>query len=309
MRTSDLLQTVELGREPTDNESRPVRRPGALWRSLRLAQIRTLASLLSHIEKRPRGQALVRRVRQSGLSPLMNLMLGFRGSFASLAEAERVAHHFIPSAHEHPDEIGFGLALAESTRESDYPVLFQLAPVAADLRRVFDLGGSIGNLFYTYDRQLQFSPELEWTVCDLPRQRAAGLAYADDKGETRLRFTDRPDEGDGADLFIVSGALHYFEEPLYPLLSRYMKLPRLVVVNRSPFSRGAALYTVQDARSHLVACKLHGRREFLKGMEALGYRLKAAWPVYELQAWAPLYPENCDRHYWGFYFTLESITP
>lgn len=249
---------------------------------------------------------MVRRLRQAGLTPLMNRMLGFRGSFASLAEAELVAHRFIPSAHEHPAEIGFGLALAESTRESDYPVLFHLAPVAAELRRVFDLGGSIGNLLYTYDRQLHFSPDLVWTVCDLPRQRAAGLAYARDKSETRLRFTDSPEEGDGADLFIVSGALHYFDEPLYPLLSRYRSLPRHVVVNRSPFSRGAALYTVQDARSHLVACKLHGRRDFLEGMEALGYRLKAAWPVYELQAWAPLHPENCDRHYQGFYFTRDS---
>src|SRR5690348_6991118 len=137
MRSSNLLRAAELERDPTDKETRPARRPGAAWRSLRLAQIRALASLLSHIEKRPRGQTTVRRLRQTGFSPLMNRMLGFRGSFASLAEAERVAHRFIPSAHEHPDEIGFGLALAESTRESDYPVLFHLAPVAVDLRRVF----------------------------------------------------------------------------------------------------------------------------------------------------------------------------
>ena len=276
------------------------------WQSLRLVQIRALASWLSHLERRPGGQALVVRLRQMGLSPLLNGLLGFRGSFGSLAEAAKAAHRFIPFAHDHPDETMLSLALAEVTRESDYPVLFQLAPIAPRLRRVFDLGGATGNLFYSYDRHLQFSEELVWTVCDLQPQRDAGLAFARERSERRIRFTDKLEEGDGVDLFLVSGALHYFEEPLYPLLSRFRRRPRHVIVNRSPFSRGAALYTVQDARTHLVACKLHGRSQFIQGMRDLGYELRETWPVFELQAWVPLFPEYCDRHYWGFHFALSA---
>jgi len=247
---------------------------------------------------------MVRRLRQMGLSPLLNALLGFRGNFGSLAAAAKVAHRFLPFDHDHPDETRLSLALAEHTRESDYPVLYQLAPVAPSLRRVFDLGGSTGNLFYSYDRHLHFSPELAWTVCDLQTQRDAGLDFARERGEKRIRFTDKVEDGDGADLFLVSGALHYFEEPLHPLLRRYRHRPPHVIVNRSPFSRGPALYTVQDARTHLVACKLHGRREFIEGMQELGYQLQATWPVFELNAWAPLFPEYCDRHYWGFHFSL-----
>jgi len=262
------------------------------------------ASWLSHVERRPGGQAMVRRLRQMGLSPLLNALLGFRGSFASLAEAAKVARRFLPFDHDHPDETRLSLALAELTRESDYPVLYQLAPVARRLSRVFDLGGATGNLFYSYDRHLHFSPELVWTVCDLQPQRDAGLAFARERGEKRIRFTDKLEDGEGADLFLVSGALHYFEEPLHPLLRRFRHRPAHVIVNRSPFSRGPALYTVQDARTHLVACELHGRSEFIQGMQELGYQLQAAWPVFELHAWVPLFPEYCDRHYWGFHFSL-----
>jgi putative methyltransferase (TIGR04325 family) len=277
-------------------------------RSLRLAQIRALACLLSHMGKRPRGQAILQRLSRTGLSPLMNALLGFRGSFESLDDAERIARRFIPSAHDHPDEIGFSVALAEGMRESDYPVLFLLVSIAPSLRRVFDLGGSIGNLLYSYDRHLHFSPEITWTVYDLPRQCAAGQAFARERGEKRIRFATDVKEGDGADLFIVSGALHYFEEPLYPLLSQFKQRPRHVIVNRSPFSRGPAICTVQDARTHLVACKLHGRDDFVHGMQELGYQLRATWPVFELEAWVPLQPKHCDRHYWGFYFVSSMAT-
>ncbi len=114
-----------------------------------------------------------------------------------------MARRFIPFAHDHPAATTLSLALAEVTRESDYPVLFLLAPVAPRLRSVFDLGGATGNLFYSYDRHLKFSEELVWTVCDLQPQRDAGLAKAREKGEQRIRFTGKLEDGDGADLFIV----------------------------------------------------------------------------------------------------------
>src|SRR5262249_20168914 len=106
----------------------------------------------------------------------------------------------------------------------------------------------------------------------------------------------------GADLLLVSGALHYFEELLYPMLRRLESLPSRVIVNRTPFSRGQALITVQDSRDFLVACKLHNRADFIDGMKDLGYIWHVSWPVFELKPWFPLSPELPFAHHWGFYF-------
>ncbi len=299
------MRAADAAARPADEAEPPATLPVRRWRALRLAQIRALASLLSSVGRVSRGGALLCRARQRRLVAAgLNRLLGFRRDFATLADAQAAATRYIPFAHDHPAETALFLTLADMTRESDYPVLFILAPLAGRLRRVFDLGGAVGNLLYSYDRHLHFRDDLTWTVMDLAPRRTAGLAFAQKRQEPRIRFVDSFEDAAGADLLIVSGALHYFEEPLYPMLQGLARLPDHVIVNRSPFSNGHALCTVQDARTHLVACKLHDRADFIGGMERLGYRLRAQWPVFELRAWVPLYPDLSAAHYWGFYFAL-----
>jgi putative methyltransferase (TIGR04325 family) len=276
-----------------------------LVKSLRLLQIRAFAALLDHIGRRPRGQAALVALRQSRVSTcILNFLLGYRRVYASFAEAEMAAAHYIGGGHEHPSEIQAHIDITEVTRESDYAALFHLAPIARELRHVFDLGGSVGNLFYSYARHLRFAADLTWTVCELPATRKAGERLAAERGETRLRFTDRFDEVAGADLLIICGALHYFAEPLAEMLGRLERLPERVLINRAACSRGASLITVQEAhgRTHLVACRLHGRAEIVEGMLGLGYRLRADWPIHERRLWVPLYPDRSLGHYLGFYF-------
>jgi putative methyltransferase (TIGR04325 family) len=273
--------------------------------SLRVKQIRIAASLLSHLGRRPSGARILCRAGHWPLvGPALRFLVGYRRSFASLEAAAAAARRHLPMGHDHPAQTELYIAMADVIRESDYPALFHLAPVAPGLRQVFDLGGAVGNLLYSYARHLPFSEALVWTVCDLPARRAAGIELARQRGEARIRFTEGFEEAAGADLLLVSGALHYFDEPLHPMLGRLDRLPRRVLVNRSPFSRGSPLVSVQDAGELLVACKSHDRTDFIAGMQALGYRLIAAWPVFELQAWVPLSPELCYPHYWGFYFEL-----
>lgn len=272
----------------------------------RLLQIRALASLFASLGARPASRALVSHLRSnSWLRAPIESLLGFRRTFSSFAEAQAVASRYIPAGHEHPDEVTFHTAISDILRESDYPVLFLLAPIASTFRKVFDLGGSVGNILYAYKDHLEFSSSLTWLVYDLPFIRPAGERLAHKRGESRIRFTDSMRESSGADLLLASGSLHYFEQPLHELLRALEKLPNHVVINRSPFSRGPDVITIQDNHSFLVPCKLHSRSKLLDGMKSLGYRLHMEWPVHERRLLLPLDPHLSARTYSGFYFRLE----
>jgi putative methyltransferase (TIGR04325 family) len=233
---------------------------------------------------------------------LLNASLGFRRSFPSFSAAQACPSHYIQAGHEHPDEIRYHTSISETVRESDYPLLFHLAPLAPELRHVFDLGGNVGNLFYAYQTQLRFPPTLRWTVFDLPMKKPLGEKLAAERGEPRIRFADTLAEASASDVFIASGSLHYFEQPLHEILRPLELLPNHVFVNRTPCSTGPDLITVQDNRSYLVPCKLHSRANLIAGMQSLGYELHAEWPVYELRLLVPTHPDLSARTYSGFYF-------
>ena len=192
--------------------------------------------------------------------------------------------------------------MSDTVRESDYAVLFHLAPIISGLHRVFDLGGNVGNLFYSYQRKLSFPPGFVWTVYDLPVKKPVGEKLAAQRGETRIRFCDTLAEASGCDVLIASGSLHYFEEPLHRMLASLELPPKHVFINRTPFSNGPDLITVQDSRSYLVPCKFHSRISLINGMHALGYELQSEWPVYERRLPVPTHPDICPRTYSGFYF-------
>jgi putative methyltransferase (TIGR04325 family) len=233
----------------------------------------------------------------------LSWLLGFRGTFGSLAEAAEYVARYVPTGHGHPNEHALQVTKAETTRESDYPMLFFLAPLEPELRSVFDLGGGIGNLFYVLDRHLHFSNELVWTVHDLPMKKQPALAFAKLKNESRVTFTDEFSSASGVDLFIVVGALHFFEPTLADLIGPLDRLPKHVILNRTPFSHGQEIITVQDYRDWVFPCKLHSVTKLVSGMQRLGYELVASWPVHERKLNVPLHPEYTEPYY-GFYFRL-----
>ena len=270
---------------------------------LRIAQIRALASFLNSLGGRSAGRNFITRLRSNRIAlSLLNASLGFRRSFPSFAAAQACASRYIHAGHEHPDEIRYHASIADVVRESDYPLLFHLAPLAPQLQTVFDLGGNVGNLFYAYQTQLRFSSTLLWTVYDLPMKKPLGEKLAAERRETRIRFANAITEASGSDVFIASGSLHYFEQPIHEILGKLERLPNHVFINRSPFSIGADLTTVQDNRSYLVPCKLHSRANIFSGMQSLGYELRSEWPVHERRLLVPTHPVLCARTYSGFYF-------
>jgi len=270
---------------------------------LRIFQIRAFASLLNFIVKSSVGRSFVNRIRSYPATERpLHFALGFRSTFPSFAAAQACASKYIQAGHEHPDEIRFHTATSDILRESDYPVLFYLRPLLPDLHHVFDLGGNVGNLFYAYQRVLDFPPEVLWTVYDLPVKKHLAENLAAARRETRIRFASTIAAASGSDVFIASGSLHYFEDPLQKILASFVALPNHVFVNRTPCSTGPDLITVQDNRSYLVPCKLHSRSALIAGMRSIGYCLVSEWPVYERRLQVPAYPDLCSPTYLGFYF-------
>ncbi len=270
---------------------------------IRIFQIRSLASLLTILGHRSAGRRLITHMGSNRVSrPMLDACLGFRRVFPSFADAQACASKYIPSGHEHPDEIRFHTSISGTVRESDYPVLFYLAPLADGLRNVFDLGGNVGNLFYSYQNELNFPTSLTWTVYDLPMKTPLGEKLASERGESRIRFATNLAEASGCDVFIASGSLHYFEQPIHEMLRALERLPEHVFANRMPCSSGSDVITVQDNRSYLVPCKLHSRATLINGMQTLGYQLQSEWPVHERRLPVPTHPDLGGGTYYGFYF-------
>ena len=113
-------------------------------KSVRIAQIRLLGRALIFAGRSRLGRKLISGARDNHLTgSILRWLLAFYGTFSSLAEATHCAARYIPASHDHPILNELHSEFAEITRESDYPVLFFLAPISSDLRTVFDLGGSI----------------------------------------------------------------------------------------------------------------------------------------------------------------------
>src|ERR1700676_1667468 len=188
--------------------------PSSILTRFRVLQIRLFARFLTLLGQTGNGSRWVIRCRNSALlAPLLRFLLGYQRSFPSYSEAKACGAAYIPSGHEHTENLNTHLDFANAIRERDSPPLYFLAPIAATLRTVFDFGGSVGNLFYAYDQELHFPEHLRWNLYDLPEQMQMGREVAAQRHEVRLQFTNRLEDASGVDLFIASGSLHYFETP------------------------------------------------------------------------------------------------
>jgi len=273
---------------------------------LRVAIGSSTAIGLRALAKLPYGPQLIRAAAsRPGIERWLRALLCVYQPFPDIETATHYIRRFIPAGHEHSDVVSQLKQFADVTRESDYPVLFYLSGYAPSLSTVFDLGGGIGNLFYPYDRELRLPATLRWMVHDLPDKEEIVLQFAKSRNEPRIGFSRRMEDASGVDVFIVSGALHYFEDELAVILGRLPQLPRLAVVNRTPFSQADPIVTTQVGDGYVHACKLHSLAGTIAGMEAIGYRFVAKWPVHERASRVPLRPDLNDT-YWGLFFVLDA---
>jgi len=261
----------------------------------RLSNIRFCRSLVGWAHRTPIARQAVR------------FAIGFRGPFATLAEAMAAIRGLEGSGHSNPNYRDVHLALAEKTQPSDYPALFHVRSVLPQIRRVFDVGGSIGNVFYCYARYLDFPTDLTWTVHDLPQALRMGEELARVRDEGRLRFAEQLAEADGTDLLLATGSLHYFDRPLPELIAGFVTRPRYILINRTPLTDGPTCATVQDGGAWLLACMLYNRDQLVQGLEALDYEIIDSWQVPEASVIIPGYPEQSAPAYSGLFLRRRAL--
>jgi putative methyltransferase (TIGR04325 family) len=278
----------------------------SLTKRARVRQIRICSHWFRVLSGFPAFLYILRATRELPIvRNLLAVIVGYNRPFETLVEAQQAMAAYAAGGHANPACAVDLMGHIERASPSDYAALFFLQPLLPFVRTIFDFGGNVGNLFYCYSRYLDFPADLTWTVYDLPENVKLGERIAADSGAYRLRFTTSLSDGDGADLFIATGALHYFEKPLADMLAEFKKKPRYVLVNRTPLVDGPRFATVQDnGLVYRVACMLYNRNDLIQEFEKCGYEMLESWSAAERSFIIPCYPDRSPRAYSGMFFRL-----
>jgi putative methyltransferase (TIGR04325 family) len=276
-----------------------------------------LAAIADSLNPKAQKKALVRALLEVGpLSYLINLgkpipayrrflnrclpsWVKNRGVYGSFEEARANAPKNIPLGYDH-DDIALGYK-NQRFIASDYPAAFWLREAMRDGGTIFDLGGSVGTSFYTWEDYIEYPHNLRWLICELPAVARAGEQLAQERGENRLRFTSRFAEANGANCLLASGSLQYIEAPIADSLKRLACPPQHLVFNRLPLHSRFECVTLQNIRWAVSPYRVFQRDRFIGELESLGYVVVDAWAVPDHSCWIPFYPENSVENYSGLY--------
>lgn len=193
--------------------------------------------------------------------------------------------------------------------QHDYPSLYWLTrSLQEGLKGVFDLGGAIGIKFLAFREPLQQFPDLLWRVQDVPAMVTNGRELAAQRGDSvgRLQFTERFEEGEGLEILFASGVLQYLPHTLGELLSGYRKLPRRIVINTAAIHPEHEFFTVNSLGTAFCPYRVQTQASLVRGLTALGYRLRVSWINPDKPLTIPMQPKHCLRHYSGYCFDLTS---
>jgi putative methyltransferase (TIGR04325 family) len=250
--------------------------------------------------KRYRYARHFRRTRERGLH---------YGVFPTFELALAAAPSGRPLGYDHPHAADLASAggphLLDAVNPRDYPVLYWLSShLASGATSIFDFGGHVGLKYHAFRRYLQYPDTLRWVVCDMPAVVEAGRAIARERpGGNRLDFTTRPEDADGFDVFFASGSLQYVETPLPGLLARLERAPLHLVLNGLPVTDGAGFVTLQSDGHGFSPYWIQNRREFVRGLEAMGYVLRDTWTIPEKHVVIPFHEDRSVRGFTGFCFS------
>jgi putative methyltransferase (TIGR04325 family) len=222
-----------------------------------------------------------------------------RGVYSSFEEARANAPRNVPHGYDHED-IALGYK-NQGFLVSDYPAVFWLREALRDSGTIFDLGGSVGTSFYSWEAYIEYPQNLQWLICELPSVAHAGEVLAQEKHENRLRFTSRFEDAEGSSCLLASGSLQYIETSIADSLKRLALLPRHLVLNRVPLHDSLECVTLQNIGWAVSPYHVFQRDRFIGDLEALGYVVVDAWGVPDHSCWIPFYPEHSVESYSGLY--------
>lgn len=187
----------------------------------------------------------------------------------------------------------------------DYPLLFWLSRLMQPSQRLLELGGSIGQGFYSFENFFSYPDGLQWVIAELPAAVEAGRKIANQKDETRLAFIDSNDMGeeDAADIFMTAGTLQYMDTSIADTVSQLQRLPKHVLVHNLPAHPTEDFWTLQYLEVCEVPYHISSQANLVSDMEKAGYRLVDRWKN-PRRIEIPYHLEKTVEHYHGFYFTV-----
>ncbi len=143
------------------------------------------------------------------LSRCLPWSLKYRGVYFSFEDARAHAPKDVPLGYDH-HEIASGYK-DQRFLSSDYPAAFWLREALRDGATVFDLGGSVGISFYTWEHYFSYPDNLRWVVCDVPAVIQAGKKLPVSEMKSGCSFTSQLEDADSCNCLLASGSLQYIE--------------------------------------------------------------------------------------------------
>ncbi|MGH9431371.1 MAG: methyltransferase, TIGR04325 family [Terriglobia bacterium] len=239
---------------------------------------------------------------------ILNRLSQSRGVFQTFNEGWQVARKARPAGHEHPSEIEVHLEFSEGLRSSDYAVLYWLLQISPQGLKIFDYGGSAGNLYYSYSQYLKGVRRLDWTVYDIPSVIEAGERVATQRRAVGLRFARSLGDACDCNVLLVSSAFHYWEDTVEAFLDQFTEPPEHILLTRTPVhEKQPSFITVQRTQTCAFPCVVRNASELVSSFAVLGYTLVDRWPAPEQRLRIPLFPERTVPHSSGFYFRRQKL--
>lgn len=225
----------------------------------------------------------------------------FMGVYESFEEAREAAPATKPLGYDDARSEDWYASKFREVLAEDYPVLFWLRTALLESRRVWEIGGHVGEAFYAFSRLIDYPAELHWTILDVPSIAKAGAALAAERNETRLHFTAAYEDVTRADIVLAAGALQYIDTPtLSETIAGMEALPRHILINVTPVWDGPSFVTLQNIGSVYCPYRIFNRSELLVSLTALGYQLIDEWRKDRMLRIRAHADKRFD-HYSGFY--------
>ncbi len=231
----------------------------------------------------------------------------FRGVYSSFAEAlssipkNIEKEYYIDEKSLEALDVEAEIIRLEKINPDDFTLLPYLQKAFAESQTLFELGGNTGNAYFSYQKHIEYPPEIRWIICDLPVAVNVGRHLFSKIEDPRICFTTSLEKMNQVDILLTSGTLQYIEPSLPKLLGQLVAKPRNVIVNRVPLYEGEEYVTLQSFIDSYVPYKVENIENFLQNMFNLGYELIDTWTKKRTMN-IPFHPECFVDSYKGFYF-------
>lgn len=185
----------------------------------------------------------------------------------------------------------------------DYPLLFWISQVLSPSNRVLDLGGSLGQSFYSFEHYFPYPDGIEWIIAELPEAVNAGAKIAEQRNEERLSFieSDKLNLAEDIDIFITAGTLQYMDASFTGILNQLRNPPEHILIHNLPAHRDNTFWTLQYLEVCEVPYHITSINELINDMKVSGYQLVDNWKNGR-QVNIPFHLDKKVDGYFGFYF-------